>query len=304
MEHTPPPFFKTGPSATARLLIFAALSLALIVADAHFRYLGNMRELASVVVYPIQRIAVAPAAVARRAAEFFVSNAALREENARLMQESLANAAQLIQFQALRSENDHLRSLLGTRERVNNEVRVAEIVYAARDPFSRKIIVDQGGQNDVKEGQPVIDQRGVVGQVTRVYPWVSEVTLLTDKNHLVPVLNPRNGLRAVMAGTGNDGVLELQFVPLNAEFQNGDKLVTSGIDGVYPPGLPVAEITNVERNTAYLFARITAVPLAGVNANTHVLIVGAARALPDRPPDTPAVAPRLKKPRRAPAGGA
>lgn len=304
MEHTPPPFFKTGPSATARLLIFTVLSLALLVADARLRYLGTLREIASVIVYPLQRIALAPASVARRASEFFVSNAALREDNARLAQENLATAAQLVQLEALRAENTQLRSLLEVRERAANEVRAAEIIYAARDPFSRKVIVDRGGQHEVKEGQPVIDQRGVVGQVTRVFPWVSEVTLLTDKNHLVPVLNPRNGLRAVMAGTGNDGLLELQFVPLNADFQNGDRLVTSGIDGVYPAGLPVAQISNVERNAAYLFARITAGPLAGVNANTQVLIVGATRALPERPPDAPPPAPQKKKPRRTAAGGA
>ncbi len=302
MEHTPPPFFKTGPTATARLLIFAVLSLALLVTDARFKYLSALRETASLIVYPIQRIAIAPAVVLRRAADFFVSNASLRQENARLTQESLHNAAQLVQFEALRAENDHLRGLLGTRERVNNEVRAAEILYAARDPFSRKIVLDQGSQNDVKEGQPVIDERGVVGQVTRVYPWVSEVTLVTDKNQLVPVLNPRNGLRAVLAGTGNDGVLELQFVPLNADFQTGDKLVTSGIDGVYPPGLPVAEIANVERNAAYLFARITCRPLAGVNAHAQVLVVGAARAIPERPPEEAPPVVRTKRSRRG--GGA
>lgn len=301
MEHTPPPFFKTGPSALARLLIFAVLSLVLLVTDARFKYLGAVREVASVVVYPFQRIAIAPAVVARRAAEFFVSNAALRQENARLVQESLSNAALLLQFQSLQAENRHLRGLLGTRERVNNKVRAAEILYAARDPFSRKIVLDQGSQHDIKEGQPVIDERGVVGQVTRVYPWVSEVTLITDKNHLVPVLNPRNGLRAVLAGTGRDGTLELQFVPLNADFQTGDQLVTSGIDGVYPPGLPVAQIANVERNAAYLFARIICRPLGGVNANTQVLVVGAVRQLPERPPEQPPEPAKTKKPRR---GGA
>lgn len=298
MEHSPPPFFKTGPSALARLLIFSALSLALLVTDARLRYLGAVREVASIIVYPLQRIAIAPAVVARRGAEFFVSNSALRAENARLVQESLSNAAQLLQFQALAAENNHLRGLLGTRERIDNEVRAAEILYAARDPFSRKIVLDQGSQQDVKEGQPVIDERGVVGQVTRVYPWVSEVTLITDKNQLVPVLNPRNGLRAVLAGTGNDGHLELQFVPLNADFQTGDQLVTSGIDGVYPPGLPVAQIANVERNAAYLFARIACRPLAGVNANKQVLVVGAARPIPERPPEAAPPPARAKKSRR------
>ena len=285
MEHQPPPFFKTGPTPLARLLIFALLSLALLVADARFKYLDVLRAVAAVIIYPLQRIAGAPASIARRAGEFFVTHSSLREENARLTHENLGNAALLQQLQSLQAENAHLRGLLATRERVNTKSVLAEVLYAARDPFSRKIVVDRGFQQEVKSGQPVIDHAGVVGQVTRVYPWLSEVTLITDKDHLVPVLNVRNGLRAVLAGTGNDSALELRFVPLNADFQNGDRLVTSGIDGVYPPGLPVAEVSNVERNAAFLFARITCKPLAGVNSHAQVLIVSAERDMPQRPPE-------------------
>jgi rod shape-determining protein MreC len=299
MEHTPPPFFNTGPSATARLLIFATLSLALLVTDARFKYLDTLRNVASIIVYPLQRIAIAPALVARRAAEFFVSNASLQAENSRLKQDSLSHAAELLQLQSLQSENAHLRALLEARERIASHVAAAEILYAARDPFSRKIVIDKGSLQDVKEGSPVIDERGVIGQVTRVYPWVSEVTLVTDKNQLVPVLDPRNGMRAVLSGTGSDGVLELQFVPVSADIKTGDQLVTSGIDGVYPPGLPVAEVTNVERNAAYLFARITCRPLAGVNSYAQVLVVGAPRALPERPPEDAPPAPTHKAKRGA-----
>jgi rod shape-determining protein MreC len=297
MEHQPPPFFKTGPTPLARLLIFSSLSLGLLAADAHLRYLNLLRQAAAVAVYPLQRIAAAPAAVARRAGEFFVSHAALREQNARLSEQSLANAAALLQLGALQAENAHLRSLLGARERVDVKSTLAEVLYAARDPFSRKVVVDRGLRHEVRSGQPVIDDRGVVGQVTRVYPWLAEVTLITDKGHLVPVLNLRNGLRAVLAGTGSDGALELRFVPLNADFQNGDRLVTSGIDGVYPPGLPVAQVVSVERDAAQLFARIACAPLAGVGSNTQVLIVEAQRALPERPADEPRPE-RAKKPRR------
>jgi rod shape-determining protein MreC len=119
--------------------------------------------------------------------------------------------------------------------------------------------------------------------VTRVYPWLSEVTLITDKGQIVPVQNLRNGLRSVLAGTGNDGVLELKFIPLNADFRNGDRLVTSGIDGVYPPGLPVAEVTHVERSATYLFARITCKPIASVNSYAQVLVVSQKRTVPERP---------------------
>ncbi|MDB5867594.1 MAG: Cell shape-determining protein MreC [Betaproteobacteria bacterium] len=303
MEHQPPPFFRTGPSPLARLLIFSTLALALIVADARMKYLDTLRQVASVIIYPLQRIAGAPASIAQRASEFFTSSSALRTENARLAQETLNTAARLQQLAALATENEHLRKLVGTRARVPARTTLAEILYAARDPFSRKIVIDQGSQNDVQPGQPIIDGNGVVGQVTRVYPWLSEVTLITDKGHLVPVLNPRNGLRAVLAGTGNDGALELKFVPLNAEFENGDQLVTSGIDGVYPAGLPVAQVVNVERNAAFLFARIVCKPLAGVNNHKQVLVVHADSSVPERPPEQEEKkAPAPKKGRKG-AGG-
>lgn len=283
MEYSPPPFFKTGPTPLARLLIFSLLSLALLFADARFKYLETLRKSVSVIVYPLQRVANAPASIAHRAGEFFVTHSALRADNARLARQNIENAVLLQQLKSLQVENTHLRELLDARKRVEVKSTLAEVLYAARDPFTRKIIIDKGVQHDILPGQPVIDHIGVIGQVTRVYPWLSEVTLITDKGQVVPVQSLRNGLRAVLAGTGNDGVLELKFIPLNADFQNGDRLVTSGIDGVYPPGLPVAEVTNVERNAAYLFARITCKPLAGVNNHGQILVVGQERNLPERP---------------------
>jgi rod shape-determining protein MreC len=299
MEHQPPPFFRTGPTPLVRLLLFTALALALLIADQRLGYLDVLRQAASVVVYPIQRIAGAPASIFDRASEFFVTNASLRVENARLERENLAYSARLQQLASLETENEHLRRLLGTRERLKSRTTLAEILYAARDPFSRKLIIDQGSSREVRAGEPVIDGLGVVGQITRVYPLISEVTLITDKDHLVPVLNTRNGLRAVLAGTGSDGALELRFVPLNADFENGDQLVTSGIDGVYPPGLPVAQVTNVERNAAFLFARITCKPVAGVNSHRQVLVVHAQEPAPERPPEAqPPAARSSKKSRR------
>lgn len=298
MEHSPPPFFKTGLTPLARLLIFSLLSLALLFTDARFKYLETLRQIASVIIYPLQRIANAPASIVRRAGEFFVTHSALRADNARLTQQNTENAALLQQLKSLQAENAHLRDLLGTRERIGVSSTLAEVLYAARDPFTRKIIIDKGSQNGILSGQPVIDNIGVIGQVTRVYPWLSEVTLATDKGQVVPVQNLRNGLRAVLAGAGNDGVLELKFIPLNADFQNGDKLVTSGIDGVYPPGLPIAEVANVDRNAAYLFARITCTPLAGVNNYGQVLVINQERSVPERPEEETKPVLRSKKGRR------
>jgi len=298
MEYSPPPFFKTGPTPLARLLIFSALSLAFLVADSRFDYLASLRQIAAVVVYPLQRVAAAPARIVRRVGDFFTTHGSLREDNARLACENYENAALLLQLKALQAENAQLRELLDARQRLGIELAAAEVLYAARDPFSRKVVIDRGSQHDVRAGQPVVDNRGLVGQVTRAYPWLAEVTLVTDKGQFVPVQNVRNGLRAVLSGTGSDGALELRFIPLNADFQNGDELVTSGIDGVYPPGLPVARVTSVERSADQIFARITGTPLGGVANHTHVLIVSGSRELPPRPAEEQKQ-PRGKKPRKS-----
>jgi rod shape-determining protein MreC len=269
MEHQAPPFFKTGPTPLARLLIFAALSTVLLIADARLNLLNPVRQVA----------------------------AALREDNARLAQENFANAALLQQLKALAAENAQLRALIAARDRLQVKALAAEVLYTARDPFSRKVIIDKGQQDSVRAGQAVVDDRGVVGQVTRIYPWHSEVTLITDKGQFVPVQNLRNGLRAVLSGTGGDGALELRFIPLNADFQNDDALVTSGIDGIYPPGLPVARVSHVERNAAQLFARITCTPAAGVASHTQLLVVSEGREPPPRPAEE-SRQPRAKKPRK------
>ena len=296
MEHTPPPLFRTGLTPLARLMIFAMLSTVLLIADARFNYLTPLRQVVGVIIYPLQRIAAAPAAMGARIADFFVTHAALRNDNQRLSAENLELAMAARRTAAIQEENTRLRGLLGVRETVPVPSVAAEILYAARDPFSRKVMIDRGLHSGIEAGRPVADHIGIIGQVTRVYPWLSEVTLITDKGQLVPVLNVRTGLRAVLAGTGDDGRLELRFIPLTADFQVGDRLVTSGIDGTYPPGLPVAEVTQVERNAAYLFAGINCKPLAGPGTGTQVLVLGLQPDRPERPEDKPAEpAPKKKK---------
>lgn len=297
MEHSPPPFFKRGPTPLVRLLLCSLLSVALLISDARYRYLDGIRQIVAIAVYPLQRAAAAPATVLRHISEFLVTQRALRNENAQLAESRLRDAAALQRYRALAAENTHLRELLAMHQRFPESTVAAELLYTGRDPFTRKIVVDKGWQQDIKAGRPVIDQSGVVGQVTRVYPWLAEVTLITDKGQAVPVHNLRNGLRAVLGGTGIDGQLELKFIPLNADFQNGDELVTSGIDGIYPPGLPVAIVSNVERNAAYLFARITGKPVAGVASHAQVLILNRDVKVPERPAEEEQP-PRSKKSRR------
>ncbi len=295
MEHVPPPLFRTGPTPLARLMIFVLLSATLLITDSRFNYLFVLRQIAGVIVYPRQRLAAAPAAIGGQISDFFVTHATLRHDNQVLTGQNTALAQAAQQALALQAENTHLRGLLGMRERTPAPAEPAEILYAARDPFSRKVMINRGLQHGIAPGSPVTDHIGVIGQITRAYPWLSEVTLITDKGYLVPVINLRTGLRAVLAGTGDDGKLELRFIPLTADFQPGDRLVTSGIDGVYPPGLPVAEVIHVERNTAYLFAGITCKPLAGVTANAQLLVLGPLPAQPALPEETTNETPRKGK---------
>lgn len=294
MEHQPPPFFKTGLTPLARLLIFSALSLSFLVADARFNYLAPLRQIAAAIIYPLQRIATAPASIARRMGNFFVTHSSLRDDNARLTRERLADAVALQQLKALEAENRRLRELFAARERLSVDARIAEVLYAGRDPFSRKVIVDKGLQDGIKAGQAVADEVGVVGQVTRVYPWLAEVTLITDKGQAVPVQNLRSGLRGMVFGVGRDGELDLRFMPVNADVQSGDQLVTSGIDGIYPPGLPVAEVTNIQRDAAMVFARISCKPLAGVASHAHLLVLSWYRSVPPLPGETAAQPKRRK----------
>jgi rod shape-determining protein MreC len=283
MEYTPPPFFKRGPSLIARLSFFALLSLILLYADARFHYMEGMRKAIGVVLYPLQRIVDVPGEVASELSSFFVSQSHLQRENERLARENFLNSGLLQTQQELIAENRQLRQLLDMKERVGPTSAAAEILYFGRDPFSRKVIIDRGSSHKVEEGAAVVDDSGLIGQVSRAFPWTAEIALITDREQIVPVQVVRNGLRAAVFGTGYDGALDLRFMPVNADIEHGDVLVTSGIDGVYPAGLPVAVVAGIERNAAYPFARITCTPAAGVNRHRQVLVLARLAPLPEYP---------------------
>ncbi len=298
MEYTPPPFFKRGPSLVARLLFFSLLSMVLLYADARFHYMEGLRKAIGVVLYPFQKILDVPGEVISGVGSFFVSQSYLQRENERLARENFLNAGLLQTQQELIAENGHLRQLLDMKERASPTSVAAEILYFGRDPFSRKVIIDRGSSHKVEEGAAVVDDTGLIGQVSRAFPWTAEIALITDREQVVPVQVVRNGLRAAIFGTGYDGSLDLRFMPINAEIENGDLLVTSGIDGVYPAGLPVAVVSNIERNAAYPFARITCTPAAGVNRHRQVLVLSRLAPLPDYPPAAPQKKAKPRKSRR------
>lgn len=272
MDYQPPPFFKRGPAPLARLSFYVALSVSLLVVDARFHTLDLVRQGLSVFTHPLQQAAHAPIEIFANAGGHFSSVSRLQSENADLRRAQLDGAPTLLRTQQLEAENERLRRLLEVRERQHAKGQVTQILRAARDPFSRRVVVDKGQQDRIVAGQPVVDDAGVVGQVTRVFPFVSEVTLITDKEQAVPVQIVRNGLRSVVFGLGN-GQLELRFMPASADVQNGDLLVTSGLDGVFLPGFPVARVVHIERDTSYSFARIYCAPVAGVENFAEVMVL-------------------------------
>ena len=301
MEHSPPPFFKRGPAPLVRLTFFASLSVTLLVLDARFHYADGLRNALAMIAYPLQRVALAPMELGATIAEYFTTQSALREENAQLRSRLLSAQYDAQRSEAAAAEAIQLRRLMSASERLERQKTPAEIVYGSRDPFSQKVFVDKGQTQGVRPGSPVVDDSGVVGQVTRVHPLLAEVTLLTDKDQAIPVQVLRNGLRAVAFGGGPSGFLELRFMAANAEIQNGDRLVTSGIDGVYPAGLAVGTVTRIERDAAQSFARILCEPAAGIARGRYVMLLSPESNLPAVPVENaaPTAERRGDSPRRS-----
>ena len=300
MDHTPPPFFKRGPAPLVRLFFFASLSLALLVIDARFRYVEGLRSWLALAAYPLQRAATAPIDLVMRVGEYFSTQASLLEENERLRERAAANAQDAQRYRAAEAEAADLRRLIGAGEKLPVQATPAEVLYLNRDPYAHKLLIDRGSVQGIRPGSPVSDETGVVGQVTRVHPLLSEVTLLTNPDQAIPVQVVRNGLRAVAFGGGNAGTLELRYMPANAEVRTGDQLVTSGIDGVYPAGLAVATVTSIERDIEHSVARVVCKPAAGVDRGRYVLVLTSDVVRPPRPDEAQTGKERRSdKPRRA-----
>ena len=296
LDRNPPPFFKQGPSALSKLMVFSAFALFLMVADTRFKIAQPLRAGVATALYPVQWVAMRPVQAVQGVGAYFESlQGAQRSEEAartKLALQSLRSN----QVEQLQLENSRLRKLFELRERVAVSGVAAEVLYDAADPYTRKIIIDKGLTQGIQAGSPVIDESGVLGQVTRVHPLISEVTLIIDREHAIPVLNARTGARSVAYGdpTQHGGALELRFMAGNADVQPGDLLTTSGVDGVYPPGLPVAIISRIERRAESAFAKIYCTPQALVSAARHVMIVKPVSSqIPARPEPT-AVAPVKK----------
>ncbi|TAL57272.1 rod shape-determining protein MreC [Pandoraea sp.] len=285
MQYSPPPLFKQGPSALARLICFVALAVGLLVVDSHYKTLENLRYFIGTALYPLQRVMLVPRDSLVGASDFLVSEGQLRAQNRLLRERNLELSAQAMRNAELSAENDHLRQLLALRDRMQVPTIPAQIEYDTRDPFTQKVVIDRGSRQGVKAGAPVITEQGLLGQVTRVFLMYSEVTLITDKDQAVPVQLLRSGVNSVVYGGLPGGALDLRFIPLSADVKVGDQVVTNGLGGVYPAGVPVARVTRVDKQSDTTFARIVCQPVAQLHSQRQVLVL---QYNPPPPPPTEA----------------
>jgi rod shape-determining protein MreC len=311
LDRTPPPFFRQGPSAATKLAFFAALALFLMVADVRFRMMEPLRVAVAVALTPVQRTLAIPVEIVQGGFDYLrgLAHALAGEREARAA--LAAQAARLARAEQMAQDSVRLRALLDLKPALTVRSLPAEVLYEAADPYSRRIVIDRGATHGVAIASPVVNESGVLGQVTRVYPLSAEVTLLADKEAAIPVLNLRTQQRGAAFGGAAGGAMELRFTSANADVQVGDLLQTSGLDGVYPPGLPVAVVTSVERRVESGFARILLAPTAAPDGVRYALVLEPIAAqLPPRP--EPEAAPpaaargerKLTTPRRATAPSA
>ena len=301
LDRTPPPFFNQGPSALSKLMFFSALALLLMVADARFRVTQPLRAALATALYPVQWLALQPVNAVKNGSEYVSGLSQAKSSSEEAGKKLALQSLRAGQVEQLTQENNRLRKLLGLREQLSTSVMAAEVLYDAADPYTRKVIIDKGLAHGVELGSPVLDEAGVLGQVTRVYPLSSEVTMLTDKDAVIPVLNSRTQARGVAFGSASliGGGMEMRFMAGNADVQAADVLTTSGVDGVYPPGLPVATVASVDRKLDSGFAHIVLTPSARPDGVRHVLVIEPiGLQLPPPPPDAAADGKRLPASKR------
>ena len=274
LDRSPPPFFRVGFAPLTKLIFFSALSLLLIFGDKQLQFTKPLRAGLSTLILPVQWLVMQPGEALSAIGTYFQSldqaQKNLKAAELKVLQQSVRSQ----QVEQLQIENQNLRLLMELQASIAVSFQTAEVLFDVPDPYNQRIVINRGLLKNVALGSPVIDAGGVVGQVTRVYPLTSEVTLLTDKDQSIPVLNSRTGARNITSGDVLAGLpmIELKFVPASADVKEGDLLTTSGIDGIYPAGLQVARISHIERRVDISFARIHASPLAELKGR-HVLVL-------------------------------
>jgi rod shape-determining protein MreC len=288
LDRSPPPFFRVGFAPLTKLVFFSALSLLLMFGDQQLQFTKPLRAALSTLILPVQWLVLQPGQAWSSLGNHFQSLEQAQQNLKAAELKALELSVRSQQVEQLQIENQTLRQLMGMSSNLSANFQAAEILFDVPDPYNQRLVINKGQTSGVALGSPVIDAGGVIGQITRLYPMTAEVTLLTDQNQSIPVLNSRTGARNITNGDMLEGVpmIELKFVPASADVKEGDLLTTSGIDGVYPAGLQVARISHIERRVDISFARIHAKPLAELQGR-HVLVLqptGAASAAKGKAP--------------------
>ncbi len=296
-----------GPSLGLRLAILSILAIALMVADHRGRYLEALRGALAAAAYPVHRAVDAPFAAWKSLGGEMKSRATLQAENVELQAENLALKLRLMRFEALEEENRRLRGAREGSARVVQRSLVAEIMKVDLDPFRQRVLVNKGARDGVHAGQAALDANGIFGQVTRVGPLSAEIIMISDPEHAIPVTVNRTGVRTIAVGTGRPDRLTLPYLARNADLEEGDLIVTSGLGGVFPPGYPVARVVDVTRDPAQPLLQVAAEPLAALDRDPEVLLVWFERTIVEPEPEPEAAAPPpapLTSPTPAPAPAA
>jgi rod shape-determining protein MreC len=261
---------RLGP--TARLLIWLVVGVGCVLLDSRYHALDGLRSAFSLLLQPAREVMRAPGDVASELGGFFTRHRLLQKERDVLLSERAELAVGLNALNALTRENAELRSLMQMQSRPGQRTVRAALLYQGHDWFSERITLDQGAGAGLRSGLAVVDTSGLVGQVTRVYPGSSDVTLVSSPEQLTPVFNERTGQRGLAAGSGS-GRVEVRYLPTYADIRPGDRLLTSGIDRVYPAGIPVARVSRISRTKSSPYLRVECLPLAGLDRSRAVLVL-------------------------------
>ena len=265
--------FATAVASTPRLVAYLGLAIILMVADRRGQYVAMVRSYAQSLAGPAYWLAAAPVEAAKTIGAHARERSELASENAKLREEMLVLRARLSRLSALQDENTRLRLLLDVRQRLGLKAQLASLVDVDLDPFRQRIVIDRGARDGVHEGQAVMDEAGVLGQVLTAEPTRAFAILITDASHALPVTVARTGLRTIAYGSGETDTLKLPHIPFSADVREGDQLVTSGLGGRFPAGLPVGTIRKVTQGDAGTFALALATPAAGISRASQVLLL-------------------------------
>ena len=283
------PIYGRGPSPGLRFTVYALLSLTLMYLDQRARWSERLRFGLAAAAYPVQVAVNSPAAAWHWLTDSFSTRSTLHTQNQQLHTQVQTLQLTLLRQQALEQENAQLRALHATAPPLVKKWLIAEVIGVDAGTLRQRLIINKGLRDGVHVNQPVVDGTGVMGQVAHVGPWSSEVILITDPEHAIPVQVTRNGLRTIAVGSGNADELLLTYLAANSDVKSGDLLVSSGLGGVFPAGYPVGHITGVRREADQLLAQVRAEPQAKINRAREVMLIEFDAANPAAPPDAQAL---------------